>query len=420
MRWRWEEKTRRTPWQPPPEDALVDELQTRLGAGNVSVLRKPDDESPRCLVHVNTTEVAARAVALLDGQHTVPVIGLPKGNVPGQRPGCVLINLGRMNALLGVDEESQVAHVQSGSRWRRLAYLLQRRGLTVGPLPRWVLDRSIAETLAHDERLRPSPRYGQLLDHVLGGAAVLPRGAVSRLSPSPRRATGPDLWGAMRGADHQNGLLTEVYLQAWPQSGKRDLHGISVKSWGEGLKLMWQLIGRGFAPSWWRLAPVEGTLALWADFADHPMDGELASSYMYAGAGKTWDRDQIAAFADEIFPTITPDPAVKDDVATPPPAVVLWIPRHQLETLAPQVEGGALWGLDTGGGIMFSEVVPDDAQIEAWCAAGAQITVNGVPRGSNPWGDIAAAVSAHLNSQPMAEGVLVDGLERPLRAGSPF
>ena len=97
-----------------------------------------------------------------------------------------------MSGLLGVDRVARVAHVSGEAPWAEIEASLFEEGLTLGAVPSGLYARSVADSFAADDRLRPSPRYGQLTDAALAVRAALPSGRLTRATVSPRRATGPD------------------------------------------------------------------------------------------------------------------------------------------------------------------------------------------------------------------------------------
>lgn len=432
MKWRWEERTRRSPWEEVPEHPLVQRLQTYMGAGNVALLRKPQDGDPLCMVNVNTTAVCARALLLLHEAeaHVVPVVGYPKGAVPGQSPGCVLLNMGRMNALLGVDEAACTAHVQTGTRWRRLEYLLRSRGLTMGPIPSWLMNRSALESLAEDDRLRPSPLYGQLVDGVLGIAAVLPGGVEATTTVAPRHSMGPDLGRITLGARHRAGLVTEAHLQAAPLPRQTALRARTYPDWAAAIAAARSLEAAGVRPAWWRLDAAEdaGGVRLIASLAAQSQLGTLADRFDDVAGGADADDAAASAIAAELFPEPTPDPK-RGEVLVEPPRLVARIPHVQAGRLLSDLATLVVWGVSDGAVLAFGPEPPDDMVRRRLTRAGARFAVDGVAparkrarKGADThgWDALAADAFARLAAMPAPTLNPEDLPERPLRAGSPF
>ena len=233
-------------------DPLVDRLLALVGKGRVFVLSRAEGRgAPRCLVQPDTTEATAATVrALRESGVPLHVVQTPPPFDPPDAPaGAVYLDLGRLTAVLAVDETNQSVSVQAGITWGRLEDLMMRRGSTLGPVPVWLRNVAIAESVARNDRLRPSARYGQLLDAVLAVTAVLPTGAIARTTVSPRRATGPELPAALLGTRHRNGVLCEVQLQIWRRSGERPRASFTLPDWGAAEAFMRQALQAGVRPA---------------------------------------------------------------------------------------------------------------------------------------------------------------------------
>jgi len=171
------------------------------------------------------------------------VSGFKLGRVP--EPGCLVLDLRGLSGLLSFDPLSHVARVAAGTSWGALEQALREKGATLGPIPHYLAPRMILESFAEDDRLRPSPRYGQLSDAALSLSAILAGGAQTRASTTPRRATGPDLARVILGAQHRAGLLVELHLQTWPLE--------SLIPWGAYFPDWESALARALAP--WSEAP---------------------------------------------------------------------------------------------------------------------------------------------------------------------
>ena len=119
-----------------------------------------------------------------------------------------------MTPILGLDRVARVAHVDGEARWAEVEGALADEGLTLGALHSGLFGRTVAESFALDDRLRPSPRFGQLTDAALAVRAALPDGRLTRASVSPRRATGPDLPRSVLGHPAA-GRVVGAHLQVW-------------------------------------------------------------------------------------------------------------------------------------------------------------------------------------------------------------
>lgn len=212
-----------------------------------------------------TPDAIARAVRALaaDGQRGWP----QRAGSPPPPPGCVALDYSGLAAIRHLDPASAVVWVEAGATWGEVEATLAPRALTLGPLPAWVRNRPIFQSLAEDDRLRGSPRFGQLTDSLLALRAVLPNGALSRAPTTPRRATGPDLPRSVLGAHHQAGLVTDVHLQAWPRPRAPEVRAAALATFAEALTAAVAVLRAGVRPVGWQVARGHGDIRLTAELA---------------------------------------------------------------------------------------------------------------------------------------------------------
>ncbi len=373
-------------------DPLVERLRWQLGPGTVD--GPLADE--RCRVRVDGTATAARALRLLaDAGVPVVIEGEPAA-------GAAVLTVERMNALLGLDAESGVAHVQAGCTWRRVEWLLRRRGLTLGPLPAWLLERTVLESFATNDRLRPSPRYGQLTDGALAFAAVLPRGGIARSSVAPRRSTGPDLGRVPVGARHRGGLLTEVHLQAWPAPEARAWRAIERPDWSSALAAAVAVLRAGVQPAWWRLdrPRPRGPVRIWASLVETAGNERPATRFDAVVGGAGIDAAEVEAAAAALFPPVSPD--APRAATTPAFGTVAWAPRATLPAVAAAVEGAEVWDVAPEGGTVYAPAPLDELQVRRLRDLGAHIDTGG-DEGGDEWQPLAEAVFARLAPRTSSE-----------------
>lgn len=137
-------------------------------------------------------------------------------DAPPRAPGEVNVSSARLVGVRVLDPTSGLARVAAGTTWGQAEWALRRAGHTLGPIPQALQSRPILRSVHENDRLRPSARYGQLVDSVQGLTAVLPDGSVATIETAPRRATGPDLGRSLWGTHAALGWLAEVDLGVWP------------------------------------------------------------------------------------------------------------------------------------------------------------------------------------------------------------
>ena len=316
----------------PVDDLLVTRLIALVGAERVSVPVRPG--GPRCRVQIESTENAARVVTCLHAAGVAfrVVVGSPHTDPPEVlRSGGAVLSLERLTALLAVDEKSHLATIQSGARWGRAEFLLSRRGFTLGPIPPWLQGRTIAESIAENDRLRPSPAYGQLVDNLHAVAAVMPGGQVARTVSSPRRATGADLPSLMLGAGHRAGLVTEVQLPVWRRPAERPRLQVTLPDWARAVEVARGLLDADVRPTLWH-AQGRGPITLQMELRSE-MEARLARRFLSAaGLAFAAVADWLAARSPEPTPEATRSdggPAPRPRVLAPSgvlPAVMALVP----------------------------------------------------------------------------------------------
>lgn len=207
-----------------------------------------------------TPDAIARALKALGGRPAWPV----RGDSPKVPEGYEPIDYAGLTTIRHIDAMSAVVWVEAGATWGEVEMALAPRALTLGPVPAWLWARPIFQSLAEDDRLRPSPRFGQLTDSLLSIRAALPSGDLSHAPTTPRRATGPDLPRCVLGAQHRAGLVTDVRVQAWPRTPMaRRVR--AFPGFAEALDAAAALLRSGVRPTWWQASRGRGDVRLVVD-----------------------------------------------------------------------------------------------------------------------------------------------------------
>ncbi len=126
--------------------------------------------------------------------------------------GSVVLDLTRMNKITGIDQVSQVAHVQAGVRGDQLEDALAGHGLTAGHYPQSLAISTVGGWIAASSAGQASTGFGAIEDVLLGLTAVLPQGEILRCRPVPRSAAGPDLRRLLVGSEGTLAVVTEATL----------------------------------------------------------------------------------------------------------------------------------------------------------------------------------------------------------------
>lgn len=150
----------------------------------------------------------------------------------GRFPAVVTLDLGRLDRLLGIDEESMTATFQPGIRGPAAERLLNERGYTLGHFPQSYEQASLGGYVATRSAGQASTGYGRSDEMVVGLRAATPAGELV-LGRAPKSAAGPDLRQLLIGSEGSFGVLTEVTLRIRPRPASSRYEAWFFRSFAE-------------------------------------------------------------------------------------------------------------------------------------------------------------------------------------------
>lgn len=247
----------------PIMDELVQELQAVLDPQRV--LSEPDEllvyecdaiahhkRRPRAVVFPQGTDEVAAVVKALS-HHRVPFVargagtGLSGGAVADQ--GGVIIELARMNRILKIDYENQLAVVEPGLINVHLSQAVAGAGYFYAPDPSSQTTCTIGGNVAENAGGPHCLKYGMTTNHILGLEVVLPNGDVVELGGGGADPIGYDLRGVFIGSEGMFGIATKitVRLMRLPQAVKTMLADfVTVEAAGRTVS---EIIAAGILPA---------------------------------------------------------------------------------------------------------------------------------------------------------------------------
>jgi glycolate oxidase len=203
------------------------ELETIVGAGGV--LSDPEEllvyESDgltlfRALadfVVFPTSAEQVAAVVRLANRESIPFVargagtGLSGGCLPAE--GGLVISMMRMNRVLEVDYDNQLAVVEPGLVNLHLSWAVGPRGFYFAPDPSSQQACTIGGNIANNSGGPHTLKYGVTVNHVLGLEVVLPDGEIVWLGGRTRDALGYDLAGVFVGSEGTFGIATKIVVR---------------------------------------------------------------------------------------------------------------------------------------------------------------------------------------------------------------
>ena len=225
----------------------------------ISVWRSLGDAPPprpACVVRPQATSEVS-AVLRYASRERIPVVPFGAGSgVCGAilaPPSSIVLDLGAMRSLLGIDEQALLATAQPGLLGSDFEAALNAAGFSMGHFPQSIALSSLGGWVATRSAGQFSTKYGNIEDLFVAFEAVLPSGAVIRTRPVPRAAIGPDLRHLFLGAEGTTGVLTELTFQIHPLPEATGKQAYAFPSMRAGLEALRRTLRAGWRPAVLRL-----------------------------------------------------------------------------------------------------------------------------------------------------------------------
>ena len=215
---------------------IIDALSSAVGAANV--LTRPEDlvpysfdgtaalkQRPDAVVFPQTTAQVAQCVRAAKSAG-VPIVtrgsgtGLSGGSVPV--PGCLVLCLTKMDAILDVDPRNLTLRAQPGAITQRIDEAAAAYGLFYPPDPGSQRISTIGGNVAENSGGLRGLKYGVTRDYVMALEVVLASGDIARLGTAcVKDVAGYSLKDVFVGSEGTLGIVTEVLLKLVPRPAAR-------------------------------------------------------------------------------------------------------------------------------------------------------------------------------------------------------
>jgi alkyldihydroxyacetonephosphate synthase len=150
----------------------------------------------------------------------------------GARP-VLTIDMGRMNRLIDLDRESQLATFGAGTSGPLLEQQLQGEGYTLGHFPQsWELS-TVGGWVASRSSGQQSLKYGRI-EQMFAGGTIETQAGTFEIPTIPASSAGPDLREMIMGSEGRMGIITEVKVRVVPLPETESFHVCFFPSWRDG------------------------------------------------------------------------------------------------------------------------------------------------------------------------------------------
>jgi alkyldihydroxyacetonephosphate synthase len=238
---------------PADRDAVAHDLWPR------ALIRERGGErwpGPEAVVWPGTrAEVAAVCAACHQAGVAMTPVGAGTGVCGAAVPlrGGVVVDLKRLDRILGWDLDSGWVRVEPGILGSRLEEACRERRRTTGHHPASLAVSTVGGFLATRSAGQLSTRYGRIDDLVAGLDAVLPDGTEVCLRAEPAAGAGPDLRRLFLGSEGGFGVIVEATLRLHPLPERRVDHAAVFEGFAAGVAAVREVLQAGLRPSLLRL-----------------------------------------------------------------------------------------------------------------------------------------------------------------------
>ncbi|MFT5766991.1 MAG: alkyldihydroxyacetonephosphate synthase [Halioglobus sp.] len=178
----------------------------------------------------------------------------------GTKP-VLTVDMSRMNQLIHLDRESQIATFGAGTPGPLLEEQLQREGYTLGHFPQsWELS-TVGGWVASRSSGQQSLRYGRIEQMFAGGRMETLEGTLE-IPTIPASSAGPDIREMIMGSEGRMGIITEVKVRVTPLPEEESFHVVFFPSWDAGMTAARELVQQKVQLSMVRLSNEMETMTL--------------------------------------------------------------------------------------------------------------------------------------------------------------
>ncbi|TDD62905.1 FAD-binding oxidoreductase [Kribbella antibiotica] len=245
----------------------------------------------------------AQIVAVMDAVLAADAVLIPFGggsNIAGslEAPSdetrqVVSLDLGRLNKVLSIDEESGLARIQAGALGPDLEKQLGERGWTMGHFPDSFTHSSLGGWIATRSSGMQSDKFGDIADITRAMRVVQPGGTLATRAV-PVTSSGPSVREMILGSEGRLGVITEATVQVHRKPEKRVVIGYFFPDWKRGVAAMQAISASDATPSITRISDSRETQFSFATRKVSKGFSKFMSSALIAVLKRRgWDLEQM-------------------------------------------------------------------------------------------------------------------------------
>lgn len=174
-------------------------------------------------------------------------------NPPKDARAVLTVAMSKMDQLIDLDNESQIATFGAGTQGPAVEAQLDAHGYRLGHYPQsWELS-TLGGWIAARSSGQQSLGYGRIEQMFAGGTLVTPKGVMT-IADIPASSAGPDLREMMMGTEGRAGIFTEVKMRVQPQPIEELFKVVFLPNWEAGKEVLRQAVQKNIRLSMLRLS----------------------------------------------------------------------------------------------------------------------------------------------------------------------
>jgi len=250
------------------DDQLDDDAELRLRRGHgqtqEEMYRIKYDQLRRIpdLVVFPKTDEEVVSLVRAAGTHNACLIPYGGGTNVSNALSCeeneermiVSVDMSRMNRILWIDPDNQMACIQAGAVGRTISEQLAEHGFTIGHEPDSIEFSTLGGWIATHASGMKKNRYGNIEDIVLDVTVVTTSGTLERPMVAPREAIGVgDARRWIYGSEGGFGIVTQAVVKVFPLPEVQEYGSIIFPSLEKGVDFLYELTRTATPPASVRL-----------------------------------------------------------------------------------------------------------------------------------------------------------------------